>query len=46
MERADLGYTPYGDHSAMQCGLEVVLPPGEVVRTGMGAQADSPAWQL
>ena len=31
------GYTPYGDHAAHQCGLEVVLANGDVVRTGMGA---------
>jgi 4-cresol dehydrogenase (hydroxylating) len=32
-----VGYTPYGDHFGMQCGMEVVLANGEVVRTGMGA---------
>ncbi len=31
------GYTAYGDHAAAQCGMEVVLANGEVVRTGMGA---------
>ncbi len=31
------GYTPYGDHWAVHSGLEVVLPTGEVIRTGMGA---------
>jgi 4-cresol dehydrogenase (hydroxylating) len=40
------GYTAHGDHSAFQCGLEVVLADGEVVRTGMGAQAGSTAWAL
>ena len=40
------GYTAYGDHAAMQCGMEVVLANGDVVRTGMGAQAGSSAWQL
>lgn len=29
--------TPYGDHGAQICGMEVLLPNGEVVRTGMGA---------
>lgn len=41
-----LGNTPYGDHAAMQCGMEVVLANGDVVRTGMGSVPDSPLWQL
>ncbi len=32
-----VGYTPYGDHWMMHSGLEVVLPNGELIRTGMGA---------
>jgi 4-cresol dehydrogenase (hydroxylating) len=28
------GHTPYGDHFANVCGLEVVLPDGEIVHTG------------
>ncbi|KAI2604813.1 vanillyl alcohol oxidase [Hypoxylon fragiforme] len=45
-----VGYTPYGDHFANHCGMEVVLPNGEVLRTGMGAMpgpngADNPTWQ-
>lgn len=40
------GYTPYGDHFMMQCGMEVVLPGGDVMRTGMGAAPDSKTWQL
>ena len=40
------GYTPYGDHLLMQCGMEVVLANGEVVRTGMGAIPGSNTWQL
>lgn len=40
------GVTPYGDHAAMQCGMEVVLASGEIVRTGMGALAGGTAWQL
>lgn len=28
------GHTPYGDHFANVCGLEVVLPNGDVVETG------------
>jgi len=39
------GYTPYGDHVATQCGLEVVLANGDVVRTGMGAIEGSRTWQ-
>ena len=41
-----IGYTPYGDHFAMQCGMEVVLPNGEVIRTGMGAMPGNNTWQL
>src|SRR6202000_2109816 len=33
MERG-FGHTPYGDHFAASCGLEVVLPEGEVIETG------------
>ena len=41
-----LGYTPYGEHTRNLCGLEVVLPDGDVVRTGMGAMPNAPTWQL
>lgn len=41
-----VGYTPYGDHAARICGLEAVLPDGDLVRTGMGAMAGAPTWQL
>lgn len=40
------GYTPYSDHFLMQCGLEVMLADGKVVRTGMGAMPKSTCWQL
>ena len=40
------GYTPYGDHLLMQCGMEVVTANGEVLRTGMGALPGSDTWQL
>lgn len=41
-----VGYTPYGEHASKVCGLEVVLPTGEVVRTGMGAMPGANTWQL
>lgn len=36
------GMSPYGDHVQQLCGLEVVLPNGELLRTGMWAMEDSP----
>ena len=39
-----LGYSPYGDNTSKLCGLEAVLPGGELVRTGMGAMANSKNW--
>jgi 4-cresol dehydrogenase (hydroxylating) flavoprotein subunit len=39
-----VGYLPGGDHAASQCGLEVVLASGEVIRTGMGAMDGNAAW--
>ena len=41
-----VGYTPYGENTSKLCGLEVVLPDGDLVRTGMGAVAGSSTWQL
>lgn len=41
-----MGYTPYGEHSQQQCGMEVLLPTGEIIRTGMGALPNSPMWPL
>lgn len=41
-----VGYTPYGEHASKVCGMEVVLPNGELVRTGMGALPNSNSWQL
>lgn len=40
------GYTLFGDHAAAACGLEVVLPTGEIVRTGMGALDGTETWHL
>jgi len=40
-----VGYTPYGDHFFMQCGMEVVLADGTIVRTGMGSTKNPSAWQ-
>jgi 4-cresol dehydrogenase (hydroxylating) len=41
-----VGYTPYGVHTDTICGMEIVLPDGDVVRTGMGAVANSREWQV
>ena len=38
-----VGYTPYGDHYMMHCGMEIVLPSGELIRTGMGAMPNPKA---
>src|SRR5690606_19781906 len=42
------GYTAvdYRDHFDAHCGMEVVLPNGDLVRTGMGANERSTTWQL
>lgn len=37
------GYAAHGEHSRFLCGFEVVLPDGSLMRTGMGADEDSPA---
>ena len=41
-----LGYTPYGENTARLCGMEVVLPDGDIVRTGMGAMPGASTWGL
>jgi 4-cresol dehydrogenase (hydroxylating) len=40
-----VGYTPYGEHFMVQCGMEVLLATGEVLRTGMGSTKNPSAWQ-
>ena len=40
-----VGYTPYGEHFTFQCGMEVCLPNGQLMRTGMGSIKGSTAWQ-
>jgi 4-cresol dehydrogenase (hydroxylating) flavoprotein subunit len=37
------GHTPYGDHFASVCGMEVVLPCGDCFRTGFGRFPNSKA---
>jgi (+)-pinoresinol hydroxylase len=39
------GRGPMRDHFASICGLEVVLPNGELMRTGMGAMPGAKTWQ-
>jgi 4-cresol dehydrogenase (hydroxylating) len=39
-------YLPYGQDMQMQCGMEVVLPDGELMRTGMGAMPGNHAWHV
>jgi 4-cresol dehydrogenase (hydroxylating) flavoprotein subunit len=41
-----IGYTPYGLHSRNLCGMEVVLPDGDLLRTGMGAMQGNHSWHL
>jgi 4-cresol dehydrogenase (hydroxylating) len=42
-----VGYTasPFRDHFGSHCGMEVVTPTGEVIRTGMGALPNGDSWQ-
>jgi 4-cresol dehydrogenase (hydroxylating) len=39
-------YLPTGHDMASACGLEVVLPNGELMRTGMGAMPGNKAWHV
>jgi 4-cresol dehydrogenase (hydroxylating) len=38
------GFSWRGDHSSMVCGMEVVLPNGDLVRTGMGSMSNGATW--
>ncbi len=42
-----VGYTfgAFRDHFGSHCGMEVVLPNGEIMRTGMGALPGAKSWQ-
>jgi len=39
------GPAPFRDHFGSHCGMEVVTPEGELMRTGMGALPGSDTWQ-
>jgi len=39
-------YMPYGVDMGMQCGMEVVLPDGTLMRTGMGAMPGNRSWNV
>ncbi|KAK0671597.1 putative vanillyl-alcohol oxidase [Cercophora samala] len=41
-----IGYTQDAAHYKQQCGMEVVLPDGDLLRTGMGVVQDSKVWPL
>lgn len=40
------GYTPYGDNFEHVCGMEIILPDGTVLKTGMGGIPNASCWQL
>lgn len=41
-----LTYMPYSIDQASHCGFEVVLPNGDLLRTGSGAMDNNPTWPL
>ncbi|WP_374530705.1 FAD-binding oxidoreductase [Novosphingobium sp.] len=40
-----VGYTPYGEHFMVQCGMEVVMADGQILKTGMGSTKNPSTWQ-
>jgi 4-cresol dehydrogenase (hydroxylating) flavoprotein subunit len=40
------GHTPYGDHFANACGLEIVLPNGVILHTGFAGLPDAKAAEV
>lgn len=40
------GLTPYGDHFANSCGMEVMLADGTLLRTGLGEVPGTRSWQV
>jgi len=40
-----MGYTSHADRSKYHCGMEVVLPDGDLIRTGMGSLPSAETWQ-
>lgn len=41
-----IGYTPYGQNARNLCGMEIVMPDGDIFRTGLGGMNNNPAWHL
>ncbi len=41
-----VGYTPMGEHFLFSCGMEIVLPNGEILRTGTGTLPGTKTWQI
>ena len=40
------GHTPYSDHFAHSCNLQIVLPSGDIIQTGMGEMPGAKAAPL